>query len=90
MRAGKKGFGTGVGAGRVEVLLRDRFTVVVFRWDSGLVVRGGYFELRCLCRGCLGIFVGLGLVVLSRTTSLMLCTLFLQLALGIRILGFEW
>lgn len=75
----------------VAVLLRERFMVAFgFGSNSGLVVVG-YFELGCFSRRGLGLgFLGLGLGLGMSTTSLMFCTVFLQLALGIKILGFGW
>lgn len=63
---GKRGSGGGIWRLVVVVALRERLMVVV--WKSGLVVEVvGYLELGCFCSG----FLGLGLVVVSITTSLM-------------------
>lgn len=68
----------------VLVLLRERLRGAS---NSGLVVFVGYLELGCFSKHGLGLgFLGLGLGM--STMSLMLWTLFLQLALCIRILGF--
>lgn len=60
---GKRESGGGIWRVVVVVALRERLMVVV--WKSGLVV--GYLELGCFWSG----FLGLGLVVVSITTSLM-------------------
>ena len=76
-----------MGRAEVAVLLWERLMVVLvpIGASNSRLAEVGYFELGCLSGGGLD-FLGLGM----STMSLMFWMLLLQLALGIRILGFGW